>query len=165
MCSVVQLCLALCNPMDCSLPGSSVHGTFQARIMEWVAISFSREYSRPKDQTQVTCIAGRFFTVWATREAQLFFLCLPMYIFAVNTSHFVSLLILHPTFLPCPTHLLTPSNNITLGVKFEHKDLGETRLVHKREENGCYVSLLRILLIHCSSSSLGVVQMWCAAWS
>ena len=95
----------------------------------------------------------------------IIFLCLPMYIFAVNTSHFVSLLILHPTSPSCPAHLLTPSNTITLEVRFEHKDLGETRLVHKREENGCYVSLLRILLIHCSSSSLGVVQMCCAAWS
>ena len=45
---VAQLCLTLCNPIDCSLPGSSVHGIFQARILEWVAISFSRESSRPR---------------------------------------------------------------------------------------------------------------------
>ena len=60
----------LCDPMDCSLPGSSVHGIFQARILEWVAISFSRS-SRPRDQTQVSHIAGRRFTVWATREVSL----------------------------------------------------------------------------------------------
>ena len=54
--------------MDCSLPGSSVHGIFQARVLEWVAISFSRGSSQPRDQTQVSCIAGRHFTIWATRE-------------------------------------------------------------------------------------------------
>ena len=67
---VTQLCLTLCNPMDCSLPGSSVHGIFQARILECVAISFSRRFSRPKDWTWVSCIVGRHFTIWATREAQ-----------------------------------------------------------------------------------------------
>ena len=56
--------------MDCSLPGSSVHGTLQARILEWVAISFSRGSSRPRNPTEVSCVAGRFFTNWATREAQ-----------------------------------------------------------------------------------------------
>ena len=56
--------------MDCSPPGSSVHGILQARILEWVAIFFSRESSWPRDQTQVSCIAGRRFTLWATREAQ-----------------------------------------------------------------------------------------------
>ena len=49
--------------MDCSPPGSSVHGILQARILEWVAISFSRGSSRPKDRTRVSCIASRFFTV------------------------------------------------------------------------------------------------------
>ena len=48
--------------MDCSLLGSSVHGILQARVSEWVAVPFSRGSSRPKDQTQVSCIAGRFFT-------------------------------------------------------------------------------------------------------
>ena len=59
--------------MNCSLPGSPVHGILQARILEWVAISFSRGSSQPKDQTQVSLIAGRLFTepsVWAIREAQ-----------------------------------------------------------------------------------------------
>ena len=65
---VIQLCPTLCNPMDCSLPGYSVHGIFQARILEWVAIPFSRESSKPRDQTQVSCMAGRFFTIWVTRE-------------------------------------------------------------------------------------------------
>ena len=56
------MCLTLCNSMDCSLPGSSVHGIFQARILEWVAIFFSRASSRCRDQTQASCIPGRFFT-------------------------------------------------------------------------------------------------------
>ena len=54
--------------MDYSLPGSCVHGVFQAIVLEWIAISFSRGSSRPKDQTQVSHIAGRCFTIWATRE-------------------------------------------------------------------------------------------------
>ena len=59
----------LSNPMDCNLPGSSIHGILQARILEWVAISFSRRSSQPRDRNHVSCIAGRFFTIWATREA------------------------------------------------------------------------------------------------
>ena len=54
-------CPTLFDPMDCSPPGSSVHGIFQARILEWVAISFSRGFSSPRDQTWVSCIAGRLF--------------------------------------------------------------------------------------------------------
>ena len=57
-----------CNTMDCSPPGSSVHGTLRARILEWVAISFSRESSWPRNWTWVSFIAGRFFTNWAMRE-------------------------------------------------------------------------------------------------
>ena len=59
---VAQLCLTLCDPIDCSPAGSSVHGILQARILEWVAISFSRGSSKLGDQTQVSCIAGWFFT-------------------------------------------------------------------------------------------------------
>ena len=66
---VTQLCPTLCNPMDCSPPGSSVHGILQAKTLEWVAIPFSRGSSWPRDWTQVSCIAGRFFISWATREA------------------------------------------------------------------------------------------------
>ena len=59
----------LCDPMDCSLPGSSVHGIFQAIVLEWTAISFSRGSSQPRDWTWASCTAGKFFTVWATRKA------------------------------------------------------------------------------------------------
>ena len=62
---VAQMCPTLCDPMDYSSPGSSDHGMFQARILEWVAISLSRGSSRPRDWTQVSGIPGRFFTIWA----------------------------------------------------------------------------------------------------
>ena len=66
---VAQSCLTLCDPMDCRLPGSSVHGILQARILEWVAIPFSWRSSWLRNQIQVSCIVGRFFTSWATTEA------------------------------------------------------------------------------------------------
>ena len=63
---VIQSCPILCDLMDCCPPGSSVHGILQARILEWVAIPSSRGSSRPRDWTQVSCTAGRFFTIWTT---------------------------------------------------------------------------------------------------
>ena len=54
--------------MDCSAPGSSVHGILQVRKLEWAAVPFSKGSSWPRDWTQVSCIAGRFFIIWATRE-------------------------------------------------------------------------------------------------
>ena len=60
------MCLTLCNAMDCSLPRSSVHGILQARVLEWVLISFSKGSSQPRDWTWVSCMAGKFFTIWAT---------------------------------------------------------------------------------------------------
>ena len=66
---VAQLCPILRNPMNCGPPCAFVHGILQPRILEWVVIPFSRGSSRPRDQTQVSCIAGRFFTTRATREA------------------------------------------------------------------------------------------------
>ena len=71
---VTQSCLTLHDVMECSSPTSSIHGILQARILKWVAIPFSRGFSWPRDQTQVSGIAGRFFTLWATREAHLAFL-------------------------------------------------------------------------------------------
>ena len=65
---VVQSCPILCDPMDCSLPGFCVHGSLQARILKWVAVPFSRGSSQPRGQTHVFRVAGRFFTIWATRE-------------------------------------------------------------------------------------------------
>ena len=70
---VSQSCLTLCNPMDCSSPRSSVHGILQARILEQVAIPFSRACSWPRNWTWISFNAGRFFIIWATREAQKMF--------------------------------------------------------------------------------------------
>ena len=64
-----QSCPTVCDPMNCSLPGSSIHGILQARILKWVAISFSRGSLRPRDWTQVSHITGRFFSIWAIWEA------------------------------------------------------------------------------------------------
>ena len=68
---VAQSRLTLCDPMDCSPPGSSVHGILLAGMLKWVAIPFSRGCSWPRDQTHVSCLAGEFFTVWATRKAMI----------------------------------------------------------------------------------------------
>ena len=65
---VVQSCPTLCDPVDCSLPDSSVHGIFQAIVLEWIAISFSRGLSQPRDRTWVSRIVDRCFTIWATRK-------------------------------------------------------------------------------------------------
>ena len=65
ICLAAQSCLTLCDPMDCSPPCSSVHGILQARILEWIAMPFSRGSFWPKDWTQVFCVAGRFITICA----------------------------------------------------------------------------------------------------
>ena len=67
---VCQSCPTLCDPMDCSLPGSSLHGILQARVLEWIAIChfLLRGSSQPRDQTRVSRIPGRCFNFWATRE-------------------------------------------------------------------------------------------------
>ena len=62
ICQVAQSGLTLCDPMDCSPPGSSVPGILQARILEWVTTPSSRGSPQPRDQTQVSCLAGGFFT-------------------------------------------------------------------------------------------------------
>ena len=84
----LQWYLILCNPMDCSPSGSSVHGIFQARILEWVAISFSRRSSWLRDRTRLSHIAARFVTVWATREAQAWGLS-ALILFAELKDHFL----------------------------------------------------------------------------
>jgi len=100
---VAQSCLTLCNPVDYSPPGSSVRGIFQARILEWVAISFSRGSSQPRTQTQVSCIAGRFFTLWATGEAT-----------KIHSVKFSS------ATQSCPT-LYDPMNHSTPGLPVHHQ--------------------------------------------
>ena len=73
LCLVAQSCTTLYNLLDCSPPGSYIHGIFQARILEWVAISFSSGSSQSRDWTHISCVswtAGGFFTHWAVGEAQ-----------------------------------------------------------------------------------------------
>ena len=62
-----QSCLIVCHPLDCT-----VHGIFQVRKLEWVSIPFSRRFSQPRNWSEVLCIAGGFFSCWATREAQVY---------------------------------------------------------------------------------------------
>ena len=69
----VKSCPPLCDPMDCSPPGSSVHRILQTGVLEWVAISFSRGSSWPRDITRFSCLVGRRFTIWATREVLIIY--------------------------------------------------------------------------------------------
>ena len=69
---LAQLCPAHCDYRDCSLPGSSVHGILQARILEWNAMPSSRGSSQPREGAQVSHIAGRFFTIWTTLVSEDF---------------------------------------------------------------------------------------------
>ena len=94
---VAQSYTTLWNAMDYSPPGSSLHGIFQARILEWVAIPFSRGSSQTRDQTQVSCGRGRFFTCCTTKEAQYNVLIYIMLIqfWVVSYYWFCSLLYIH----------------------------------------------------------------------
>ena len=104
---VARSCLTLCYPMYYDLPGSSVCGILQIRILEWVAISFSRVSSWPRDWTQVSCIAGRRFTLWATREA------LSDYREVLNLK--ILKILLFPIFtkeIPMVRHIMIPLNDL-----------------------------------------------------
>ena len=96
---VTQSCPTLCNPMDCSLQGSSVYGIFQAIVLKWIAISFSRGSSQPRDRTRVSHIVDRRFTVWATREviSTLKFKSVPVH-YSQLMVKFTCLYNLHPIF-------------------------------------------------------------------
>ena len=91
-------CPTLCDPMDCSPPACSVHGIFQARILEWIAISFSRGSSQPRNRTQVSCIAGRFFTNWAMREISSSYLSLIFSLSLVYLFMIISILFCSKVF-------------------------------------------------------------------
>ena len=74
-CLVTKSCPTLCDPVDCSLPGFSVHGISQERTMEWAAISFFREYSQPKDQSHVSCIGRQILLPLSHQGSPKFFPC------------------------------------------------------------------------------------------
>ena len=97
--------LTLCDPMGCSPPSSSIHGIFQARILEWVAVSFFRGSSWPRSWTWVFCIAGRLFTVWAIRGFQGV-----LTIKATTRTKFLSLICLFHLFHTMP-HIIHVSQS------------------------------------------------------
>ena len=102
---VTQSCPTLCDPMDYSPPVSSVHpGILQARILKWVSTSSSRGSSRPRDWTQLSCSAGSFCTIWATREAPFFGLFLFPHALKLGTSggqlNILNFDICHPILMP-----------------------------------------------------------------
>ena len=77
--NMLVTCLTLCDPMPCNQPGSSAHGILRKNTGV-VAIPFSRGFSQPRDQTWVSCTAGRFFIIWATREAHIYvYMCVYIY--------------------------------------------------------------------------------------
>ena len=105
---VVQLCQTLCDPMDCSPPGSSVHGILQARTVEWVAISYSRGSSRLRDRTHVTCIfcTGRWFFITSTSWEALYLLqvcsnCLFLLESIFVVYAFLGIYLFHLSYLLC----------------------------------------------------------------
>ena len=118
---VAQSCPTLCNPIDYSLPGSSVHGIFQARVLEWVAIPFSRGSSQPRDWTRVFCIVGWHFTIWATREVWI----------SHNDTHIPSLLSLPPT--QPSSHPSRSSQSTRLGSLYYTATSHQLSILHMRE--------------------------------
>ena len=103
-CLVIQWCPTLGGPKDCRLPGSSVHGIFQTRILEWVAISFSRRSSWPRDGTFISCISRWILYCWATRE-DLFLLLHKICSHLQSTSSFVTYLRISPAIYVCAIFL------------------------------------------------------------
>ena len=88
LCSVASVMSDSCNPIDSSPPGFSVHGIFQARILKWVAISFSRGSSQPREQTHVSFIAGRFFTAKSPGNSNF-----PLVIYSAHVNACISVLL------------------------------------------------------------------------
>ena len=143
--SVAQSCSTLCDPMDCSLPGSSVHGILQARVLEWVAISFSRGSSQPRDQTQVSHTAGRRFK---GSPKQFFFLnvCCCCMLSCSIVSDSLRPHGLQPATLLCPWDF--PGKNTGVGSHFLLQGVfrlrGHTRF-------SCISCIGRQILYHCAT--------------
>ena len=122
VCSVAQSCLTLCNPMDYSPPGSSVRGILQARILEWVAISYSRGSSQPRERTCISCLAGGFFTIEPPQKPHL-------------EAHYSQI---QPA--DHSVHFRTPMSAVTLEISLwmtpRHHDISTLHQVY----NGCLIS-------------------------
>ena len=109
---VAQSCPTLCDHMDCSPPGSSIHWIFQARILEWVAISFSRGSSWPSNRIQVSCIAGRRFIIWAFNASSLSFLSYKMGILITPYSENIFFQLIEAEHVRHPGRCLVDLSNI-----------------------------------------------------
>ena len=116
LCLVTQLCPTLRDPLDCSLPSSSVHGIFSGKNTEWIAISFSRGSSRLRDRTRVSyvsCIAGRFYTIWAIRETHYFLIWNRLSLMEVCLFKLLSLLACSTVLEVLPETNKSPYRNVT----------------------------------------------------
>ena len=85
-CLVTKSCLTLCDPMDCSSPGFSVHGICQTRILEWVALPSSRGSSWPRDRTHIFCVGRQILYHWATSEAWTWYYSFNLYLVFFHPS-------------------------------------------------------------------------------
>ena len=111
-CVIVAQSCPLCDAMDCSLPGSFVHGILQARILEWVAVPLSTGSSRPRDWTWVSHPVSRFFTSWATREAFLGNLSLTSVVLKTRVECHCSLMHTLGKHMGCFPHWITKTTFI-----------------------------------------------------
>ena len=115
---VAQSCLTLCDPMDCTTPASSVHEMLQARILEWVANPFSMGSSQPRDWTQASCIAGRFFAIRATRDTPI---CRCVYVCIYMCKYMYSIVVqlLSHVWLCDSMDCSTPGSSVHVFENFE----------------------------------------------
>ena len=151
------------DPMDCSPPGSSVPGIFQARILNLVTISFSREFSQPRYQTRiscVSCIAGRFFTCWDIRSSYNIIIIIPQIV--NNTAeqtliNFVFTCIMH-IFCKYLITVLNIKSAINYFSQWKWKSLSHVQLSPDQNTGVCSLSLLKVIfpvqgsnpsLLHC----------------
>ena len=166
-------------PTDWRPPGSSVHGILQARILEWAAIPFSRGFSWPGDQTQVSYIAGRFFMVWASREAQDEVRCLLMgsvstlpinvpipFLFLLKWHFANNFLTLHDDLLGIPRgrfpgSALRPPLSVQLKAMENHKDSGAWTIGRKILEHD-FVCTWAFLLDSCENQAIYRCCHFCA---
>ena len=125
--------------MDYSLPGSSIHGILQAKILQWLAIPFSRGSSRCRDGTQVSCVAGRFFIIWVTREAQ------PLKQPGITLAH--SRYLKNGNYSECYSHLIT-------SLKIYLKDYWEFLLQQTKTNMNAESKYLATHVIHLYTNSM-----------
>ena len=155
---VAKSCPTLCEPMDSSLPGSSVHGILQARILEWVTIPFSRASSPSKVKPWVSCITGRCFTVWGTREVllNLFLSLSEVYVLQSLKSGYSNTCLIY-----IPHWIISLISTCSLGVTdivcFLLVIISQlrTKFIHfTTTENSCLPCFEVLLSISCSSLSI-----------